>query len=595
MPTTHISTIRSLSTRLAYVTVGNGVERKQHLADGTVRYLKQVSDLGDLPSVAAYAKSVIQRFSNRRLEGYEVRVSWALDELDPTNPDDVDIAVAFGHDLCHKLFPGCPVVVTAHGDGDGGCLHVHCDVVNHDVRTDKAIRGNGRDHYHVSKVSDELAKSYGFRKVERHRSNAWSLQRQVFEQSVEDYEAKESGSWSRAHRDAVVRLAIGNVISEALDDEEVVDLESFERVLGERFGCEIRRKEVRKHDGTVVTGFTYAMPVEIGGRTRMRRSKASAICPEFDANHIEQTIDARLVERLRQQEADSNDVDLDVERDTVVAPAVTDGSPSYEDKVSALVARHDVISMPVVYDDNGAMAGIRFVPNPELFGDDGSEAATFTLMFDNVRKTLEHVDMMYRSPAFAREHKSLPPAPTWQDAVNDFASEYQRAAERVVTADTESRPTAGTFVSEVLGMCFRTAKHAWTRVVTLAESCAYRLGAYERVGNTFGQILGKMVGKREQDIEPEPRRRPKPRVVEDERKPERSEEASVASSESTSSPVDTDDAAAVLEAIADVTRKLAEQRKRKANAQQKKTSSRARQRSMARRSSGRSRGHGGLG
>ncbi|MBR3328152.1 MAG: relaxase/mobilization nuclease domain-containing protein [Atopobiaceae bacterium] len=496
-----------------------------------MRYLKQITDLDDVHGTAAYARAVRERFSNRKLEGYEVRVSWSLDELDPNNPDDVDIAVAFGYELCHKLFPNFPVVVTAHGDGDGGCLHVHCDIVNNDIQTDRAIRGDNRDHYHVAKTSDELAEGYGFRRVERHHSNAWSLQRQKHERDLEDYGARESGAWSRPHMNAAVRLAIGDVVAEALNDDDVVDVEPFERVLLERYGCEIRRKEVKKRDGTVVAGFTYAMPVEINGRTRMRRSKASAICPEFDANHIEQTIDARLVERLRQQEADSNGVELGVTDGVVVPSAEPDASPSYEETVAGLVSRHDVIRQRLLYDDDGVMNGVCLMPNPTLFGDDGVEAASFTLMFDNVRKTLDRVDMMYRSPSFAREYKTLPPAPTWQDAVEDFVGEYQRSAERVVTADTDSRPTPETFVGEVLGMCFRTVKHAWTRITTLAEACAYRLGARERVGNTFGQILRKVVGKRAESIEPEPRRRSvKPRVVEDEHRPEWSEAASVASS-----------------------------------------------------------------
>lgn len=593
MPTTHISSIRSMTTRLAYVTVGNGAERKQHLADGTVRYLKQMTDLDDVDGVAAYARSVRQRFSNRRLEGYEVRVSWSPDELDPNNPDDVDLAVAFGHELCHRLFPDCPVVITAHGDGDGGCLHVHCDVVNHHTLTEKAIRGDNRNHYHVSKISDELAESYGFRKVERHHANAWKLQRQQFEQSIEDYESRESGKWSRAHRDAVVRLAIGDAIAEALDDDAVVDLASFETVLGERFGCEIRRKEVRKKDGTVVTGFTYAMPVEVDGRTRMRRAKASAVCPEFDANHIEKTIEARLVERLRQEEADSNNVGLDAVGNAGEAPpnVVDMDASSRKEAVTALARAHTLIRQQFLYDDDRNMIGVRLSPNSRLFGEDGVDAASFTLLFDSVQSALDRVGRVAKAPVSERDFNALPPAPSLKEEVPDFVTEYERAAERVFSADTASRPTPDTFVGEVLGMIVRSAKNVWTKVAAVGEACALKLGQKERFGKTFGAIIQKVVGKRKQDVEAESQRR-SGRV-----KPKHSHEDAdepVAASEPAAekSVVDEEAAAAVLRAMSEVTRTLAEQRKRKDRMQKQKASSRAQHRaSVARRNSG----HGGLG
>ena len=516
MPTTHVTTIPSMSRYLAYVTLGNGETYRRNVADGTVRYLAQECDLGSVDNTLSYVDAVMRRFPIRSLEGYEIRVSWSLDELDPSNPDDVRTAMAFGHELAHAVFPDCPTVITAHGDGNGGCLHLHIASLNHNMETRKAIRGDGRNHRTVAAISDRIAtEEYHFRKVERHRSNEWSLRRQELEADIEKYAARESdasGKWSKAHRDAVVRLALGDAIAAALDDEDVTDLASFERVLLEKHGCELRRKDVPQKDGSVVTGFTYAMRVEVDGKTRMRRAKASAICSVFDAAHIEQTIDAVMVERHRREALEESGVRLDD-----VAP-----SPTGRELALRLVESHDLVRYEPVHDAGGAVTGVRLVPHPDLFGDD-SDAASYTLSLSAVKRSLGFASNVATSSKFLRECEPLP-EPSGPSAVaNDFVREYVRSAERVASADAETPLSAGTFVNETLKSMVQTAKSVWTRVVAGAERL--RRGRDELPHGAldlfYDKFLRRVAGPRRSGsvVEPpvvsERHERPVERVVED--------------------------------------------------------------------------------
>ena len=598
MPTTHVSTIPSMARYLSYVTRGNGATYRQNVADGTVRYLAQDSDLGSVDNTIAYVGAVRSRFPVRRLEGYDIRVSWSRDELDPNNPDDVRTAMAFGHDLVKAVFPDCPAVVTAHGDGDGGCLHLHIAVVNHNMVTDKAIRGNGRDHRHIAAISDRIAtEEYHFRKVERHRSNEWSLRRQELESAIEGYEARESGKWSKAHREAAVRLALGDAVAGALDDERVTDLESFEQVLFEEYGCEIRRKEIRQKDGTVVVGFTYAMPVELEGKTRKRRSKASAVCPGFDAAHIEQTIDAYIVERKRREAIAEAVSSGSVVEDPVVAP-------SRDEQLRELVESHSLIRRVPVRDEDGRTTAIQLVPHELLFESQSDrDAATFTLRVGELRDVVAHGVEEANDGGFLERYNALPPVDSVGAVAKNFCEDYETAAERVVGADTSTGVNAKTFVGEVLSFMAKTAKRAWSRLSSAAFDLSrrYGLGFEDKdYQASFSAFVRNAVGRRRREddgfdargsVVMHRRVRKSSSPVDDAVEPavERSAEQSVADA------IAADDSAGLRDAV-EYSRKARERERVKKQAQQrKKDAAKARQRSMTRRNSGRSRGHGGLG
>lgn len=298
MPTTHISPVRSLSTRLDYVTYGSGrVGSERRRSHDASRPLSFACDFGTREDMAAYARQ-LRRRKQRRYDGYEVRVSWSRDELDPGSPDDVAAAMEFGRALADELFPGSPCAITAHGDGEGGCLHLHIDVVNvSDLGTGKSICGDGRCHRVVAAVSDTLARERGMRVVEfAAHEGSWAERRAELEASNTGVleRLSEGERWPRSLRDNTVALAIGNRIDEAIRQHatEISGVDDLERVLADK-GVGIIRKEAE--DGV---GFTYTAQVELEGKLRKRRCKASKILRGYSADRIMETV-AREAERQR--------------------------------------------------------------------------------------------------------------------------------------------------------------------------------------------------------------------------------------------------------------------------------------------------------
>lgn len=309
MPTTHVQPLRSARTRLEYVAYGNGSEGAERRRDGDmVRALAMDCDFADIEEMAEFARRLRLAHPNRRVEAHEIRISWGLDELDPTRPRDVQRAMEYARSLADTISPGTPVTIVAHGDGVGCCLHVHMVMLNvSDLQTMSAIRERWRDHRVLAAIADELATQRGMKVVERNSHEcAWELRRAELEGEIEsELERVGDGKWSRKLRDDTVALHIGNVIDETIR-EHAMDIRGpygLEAALKER-GVGIIIKAV---DGSP-EGWTYTAEVELEGKTRRRRCKASKISREYCSDRVMEVVAEEAerqleAQRLEQQRA----------------------------------------------------------------------------------------------------------------------------------------------------------------------------------------------------------------------------------------------------------------------------------------------------
>lgn len=169
MSTTFVTALLSVRANMTYTELGKGKQRKEHIENGTNRIVAQFGDKPSREAFVAYCENSMSRHPNALNEGFELRVSWATDELDPNNPDDIQRGMEHAYLLCHELAPDSPCWVTMHTDGDGGCVHAHATIVNHDVRTGLAINKGDTSLYapRVQAVNDELSRATGCRRSER--------------------------------------------------------------------------------------------------------------------------------------------------------------------------------------------------------------------------------------------------------------------------------------------------------------------------------------------------------------------------------------------------------------------------------------------
>lgn len=139
MSTTHVQSLPNVRGRMSYTEFGEGKRRREHLENGTDRIAAQMGDAASREDFIVYCEGQKHRHPNAVNEGYEVRISWATDELDPDRPDDIQRGMEYAYTLCHELASDSMCWVTMHVDGEGGCVHAHATIANHDARSGQVI------------------------------------------------------------------------------------------------------------------------------------------------------------------------------------------------------------------------------------------------------------------------------------------------------------------------------------------------------------------------------------------------------------------------------------------------------------------------
>ena len=145
MSTTHVQSLPNVRGRMSYTEFGEGKRRRAHLENGTDRIAAQMGDAASREDFIVYCEGQKHRHPNAVNEGYELRISWATDELDPGKADDIQRGMEYAYTLCHELAPDSMCWVTMHVDGEGGCVHAHATIANHDARTGQVINKGGHE------------------------------------------------------------------------------------------------------------------------------------------------------------------------------------------------------------------------------------------------------------------------------------------------------------------------------------------------------------------------------------------------------------------------------------------------------------------
>ena len=184
MSTTHVQSLPNVRGRMSYTEFGEGKRRRAHLENGTDRIAAQMGDAASRGDFIVYCEGQKHRHPNAVNEGYELRISWATDELDPSKADDIQRGMEYAYTLCHELAPDSMCWVTMHVDGEGGCVHAHATIANHDARTGQVINKGDTSLYapHVKAVNDELSRENGFSVLGADKEmSLWEQKRETFQ------------------------------------------------------------------------------------------------------------------------------------------------------------------------------------------------------------------------------------------------------------------------------------------------------------------------------------------------------------------------------------------------------------------------------
>ena len=269
MSTTFVTALLSVRANMTYTELGKGKQRKEHIENGTNRIVAQFGDKPSREAFVAYCENSMSRHPNAVNEGFELRVSWATDELDPNNPDDIQRGMEHAYLLCHELAPDSPCWVTMHTDGDGGCVHAHATIVNHDVRTGLAINKGDTSLYapRVQAVNDELSRANGLQVLGADKSHT------TWEERSATLDAK---SFDRH---------LGDKIAFARDNAD--SMEAFKKNLEYAGVTLTETAKTDKKTGEVTSGWSYKAKDVWGPKMRTRKRRASNLCDDFTKDGIE--------------------------------------------------------------------------------------------------------------------------------------------------------------------------------------------------------------------------------------------------------------------------------------------------------------------
>ena len=260
-------------------------KRKEHFAAGTDRVAAMRGDL-ETPEEFFELGEKLAVVNSRKVEALAVLQNFSPDELDVKNPEHVQLANDAGYALAKEAYPNSYCLVVTHADSEGGHLHNHVLVLNHDNATGKAVRRN-KMHHQLAGVNDRVMRDMGLQVTEKNRSVSQALY----------WQAKRGDKELKGHL-----VVLGDEIDQSLRDPRSVDEASFREVLAEK-GIELEAKAytikasaAKGTDGQPVqpeheaVGWTYKkrMALEDGGKERLRRAKASTLAEQFTAKGAEE-------------------------------------------------------------------------------------------------------------------------------------------------------------------------------------------------------------------------------------------------------------------------------------------------------------------
>ena len=269
MSTTHVQSLPNVRGRMSYTEFGEGKRRRAHLENGTDRIASQMGDAASREDFIVYCEGQKHRHPNAVNEGYELRISWATDELDPSKADDIQRGMEYAYTLCHELAPDSMCWVTMHVDGEGGCVHAHATIANHDARTGQVINKGDTSLYapRVKAVNDELSRACGFQVLGADKEmSLWEQKRETFQ----------PGSFDRR---------LGDKVAYARDRSDTVD--EFKRNL-ELEGVTLKETvKTDKKTEEVTTGWSYKAVDEWGPKRRTRKRRASNLADDLTKEGVE--------------------------------------------------------------------------------------------------------------------------------------------------------------------------------------------------------------------------------------------------------------------------------------------------------------------
>lgn len=280
--TPQVAPVYDLGTRADYLSLGVGSKKKGHQRAGTDRL--GPGSFCDLPSIDEFIAlgNQLAAQNGRKVKAQSYITSGSPDEYDVNNPDDLKRLGDVAYLLMKAMHPDSYVLTVVHPDG--GAVHAHSVVLNHNNVTGKALR-DFRVHWQVKRANDELMRELGIDVLEakpKQPTDAWTLRRA----ELPEFDVQLGDAVAEAKAATLAHAAPSMDIFKSELTARGVEVSEAEHV--------VKSGVLTGHaKGDVAVGFTFKMRDETVPSRRLRRRKASVLSSEFTHDAIAAEIDAK--------------------------------------------------------------------------------------------------------------------------------------------------------------------------------------------------------------------------------------------------------------------------------------------------------------
>lgn len=280
MAVTRITNTRSGTGAVKYV-LNPKVKNKERVLIATGLNLDErfASDQMNATREAYGKNGVNPRNGEKFVQAYRLIQSFGDKELDPNNPEDVEMCHKLGRKLAVALYPDHEVLIATHGDGKGGKLHNHLVINATSFETGQQLRGNRKDWKHIARVNDQILRENGMEPLPETNTAKDS-------RTKAEMELASKGEY-------VWKDDLKNRIDKILDTETVVNPESFAEAMKEKYNVDVVFRGKK--------GVSYAFEDDDGKKRKTRGQK-------LGTDYQKENVMNRLNENNAIKEADNEDV-----------------------------------------------------------------------------------------------------------------------------------------------------------------------------------------------------------------------------------------------------------------------------------------------
>lgn len=210
---------------------------------------------------------------------YRIIQSFGLDELDPNNPEDVEMANRIGFEFAQEMYPDRQALIVTQADGKGGKLHNHVLVNSVSFVDGRSLRGKNTGFVAIAEGTNEVMRRHGFNPAPIPNGTKDKT-------TIAERKLAEQGEY-------VWKDDLKERIRQGMAHESVTSYDEYVKHMADVHGVNVRfRGNAKGLDGQKIKGISYDFTDKDG---KKRTIRASRLGTDYQSDmldkHIEQNIE----------------------------------------------------------------------------------------------------------------------------------------------------------------------------------------------------------------------------------------------------------------------------------------------------------------